>query len=1046
MKTFSKSLALIAITLMVVACGSQSATVKQQSITLNTYPFSDANPVANPSSPFYPYFTFDGYSHGGTDQQWNAVILENDYVKVTVIPAIGGKIWGAVEKSTGEEFIYYNNSAKFRNIAMRGPWSSGGIEPNFGIIGHAPTCSTPVDYTTRTNEDGSVSCFIGSLDMLTSTWWSVEVRLDKDKSYFTTSTSWNNASPLEQPLYHWMNAGFKASNDMQFYFPGDTYIGHGGEVAPWPVDRQGHDLSKYAQNNFGGSKSMHITGGLGDYFGAYWKDSEFGTVHHSDYDEKLGMKIFIWGLARDGMIWEDLLTDTDGQYLEMQSGRMFNQASPNSNLTPYKHIGLNSYTTDNWKEYWYPVKKTDGIASANALGVLNLVKEDDKVEIRFCPTGKIDKQIKVYQDNQVVFEDQITGKALKTWIESTKINPGKPLKVVIGDSEMVYDENPASLLVNRPKFAPENFEWQSVYGLYLNGKLMMDQKKYVEAKPFLEQAIAKDPNFSPALNQMAVLYFRMGRYDQSLDYSTRSLSVSAYDPDANYIYGLANSRLGRVNDAKDGFSVAAQTPSHRLAAYIELTRQFISEGNFGKAQIYAQKALLQNSNNQTALILQAIVARKLGSMERDLDNIIKQYPLNHFALYEIYAEKQSEKAAARLKDNIRNEMPYQTYVEMAGWYETMGCTQDAINILQLAEPNTLINYRLAYLYDKLGNKEQASKALDAANEGSLEFIFPYRAETLEALKWANAKNNIWQSRYLLALNYWAMGNQDQGTALLVECGNQPTYAPLYMTRALVQAGEARLSDLKAAEKLDKSWRVGLELIKYYNSQRLYFDARNIAQEYTKLYPENYILGLKYGYTMVKTGQFDQCVDYLKTLKVLPNEGATEGRITYRDANLLSAIESIKAKNYDKALASIELSKVYLENLGVGKPYDNMIDMRSTDYITAQCYKAMGDKVKAAEYMKKVVDGNQSMNSNMLLTALAQKENGNRIAAQLTIDNFANHTVSEQIAQYCSYRFAGNRVAAETALAKATQAKEVSPWEVSQVDNNLDLVRVIVDNL
>lgn len=1044
MKRFFPLVLLVSLIFSLFGCGS-GATIDERSITLKTYPFSDANPVANPSSPIYPYFTFDGYSHEGTDQQWEAVILENDYVKVTVIPAIGGKIWGAIEKSTGEEFIYYNNSAKFRNIAMRGPWTSGGIEANFGIIGHAPTCSTPVDYTTRKNDDGSVSCFIGSLDMLTSTWWSVEVRLEKDKAFFTTSTSWNNASPIEQPLYHWMNAGFKASNDMHFYFPGDSYIGHGGDVWPWSVDDQGRDLSHYANNDFGGSKSMHISGGLGDYFGAYWDESDFGTVHHSDYDEKLGMKIFIWSLARDGGIWEGLLTDTDGQYLEMQSGRMFNQASSNSNLTPYKHIGLQSYTTDNWNEYWFPVKNTGGIAAANALGVLNVVKADNSVELRFCPTGSIDKSIKVYQDGNVVYDGNVKGKAMKTWVERATIDPAKPIKVVIGDSELEYDENPSAMLVNRPKVSPTDFDWQSVYGLYLDGKLLMDQKRYVEAKGYIEQSLAKDPNFSPALNQMAVLYFRMGQYEKSLEYSNRALSISAYDPDANYIYGLTNSRLGRVNDAIDGFSVAAQTPSHRLSAYIELTRQYISKGNYAKAKYYSGKALAQNSSNQTALVLDLVTDRKLGKRVNG-DAVIAKYPLNHYALYEIYAESQAGSAAKALQDNITNEMPYQTYLEMAGWYETMGCYDDAIAILGFAERNMLVDYRLAYLYSKRGDANKADQLLGDAVGGSLDLMFPYRGETLMALKWANSKRDVWQTRYLMGLNMWAMGDVAAGKALLAQCGNEPTYAPFYMTRALEESGAAKLADLKASENLDKSWRVGLELIKYYNGHNEFGEALAIGDQYTKLYPENYILSLKYAYAMVKSGQYDKAIDYIKTIKVLPNEGATEGRVTYRDANLLSAIASIKSKDYKKALSMIEESNIYLENLGVGKPHDDMVDMRATDYITAQCYAAMGDKAKADEYFAKVANGNRSINSNMLLTALAQQRCGDRLAAQQTISDYQAKSHNKRIATYCKYRFAGNRSMAESAISVGGDSKEVSPWEISQSDGNFDLVRSIVDNL
>lgn len=1025
----------------------QEAKICQKPITLNTYPFSDPNPVANPGSPFYPYHTFDGYAHQGQPQEWQAVELENKYVKVTILPEIGGKIWGAVEKSTGNEFIYFNHSVKFRNIAMRGPWTSGGIEANFGIIGHAPTCSTPVDYTTRKNPDGSVSCFIGSLDMLTSTWWSVEVRLDADKSYFTTTTSWNNSSPLEQPLYHWMNAGYKATDDMKFYFPGDTYIGHNGEVAAWPTDEQGRDLSSYARHNFGNSKSMHVTGGLGDYFGAYWENSDFGTVHHSDYDQKLGMKIFIWGLSREGMIWEDLLTDTDGQYLEMQSGRMFNQASPGSNLSPYKHIGLAPYTTDNWNEYWYPVKETGGISQANERGVLYVKRNNETLSLKFCPTGAINEKITVWQDGKAIFEGHIKGSALQTWSKQLNINSAQPLKAVIGESLMVWNEDPASDLVSRPKFAPEGFDWQSVYGLYLNGKLLMDEKKYTQAKPYLEHSVERDSNFAPALNQLAVLYFRMGNYSESIRYSRRALSINTYDPEANYIYGLANDRLGRMNDAKDGFSVAAQSPSHREAAYIELTRLAIKEGNYLLAKEYSAKSLLENCNNQTAMLLEAVVARKLDKKDKVTDiakNITGKYPLNHFALFELYAIQKSESAKKQLTGNIKNELPYQTFLEMAGWYSTMGCDGDAISLLELSPKNAIVLYRLAYLYNKQGNEQKAGELLKEAGESSLEFMFPFRAETSEALAWAASMEKSWSTQYLLALNLWAMGNVEQARGLLDACGDKPDYAPFYLTRALLDNSTVRAEDLKAAEKIDKSWRVGLELLKYYNQHKLYAEALATGEQYTKLYPDNYLLGLKYAYAMMKAGEYEKCIDYMKQIKVLPNEGASEGRTTYRDANLLLAIESIKAKDFDKASRAIEQSKEYLENLGVGKPYDDMIDMRSTDFITAQLHMAMGDKAKAQEFFLKVANGNRAMNSNMLLTALSELQCVSSAAASKTIQSVIDSPMEPQVAQYCKYRFMGNKAMADQALRTMKQVQEVAPWESSVGDSNIDLVKSIAD--
>ena len=158
----------------------QKATITVQSRDILTYPYSDPNPMPLLSEgrpEIYPYFSFNGYSLKGQMQKWNVVKLENDYVEVYVMPSDGGKVWGAIEKSTGKEFIYRNEVMKYRNISMRGPWTSGGIEFNFGYIGHNPSTCVPVDYKTVENADGSVSCFVGSLDLPSRTKWSVEIRL-----------------------------------------------------------------------------------------------------------------------------------------------------------------------------------------------------------------------------------------------------------------------------------------------------------------------------------------------------------------------------------------------------------------------------------------------------------------------------------------------------------------------------------------------------------------------------------------------------------------------------------------------------------------------------------------------------------------------------------------------------------------------------------------------------------------------------------------------------------------------------------------------------
>jgi hypothetical protein len=114
-----------------------------------------------------------------------------------------------------------------------------------------------------------------------------------------------------------------------------------------------------------------------DFFGGYWHDEDFGMGRYSTHDDKAGKKIWIWGLSQQGMIWEKLLTDTDGQYVEVQSGRLFNQSADGSTFTPFKHRGFLPHTTDVWTEYWFPVVKTKGFVAANNFGALNIKHENE---------------------------------------------------------------------------------------------------------------------------------------------------------------------------------------------------------------------------------------------------------------------------------------------------------------------------------------------------------------------------------------------------------------------------------------------------------------------------------------------------------------------------------------------------------------------------------------------------------------------------------------------------------------------------------------------
>ncbi len=1027
---------------------AQQAVVTETVETVKTYPFSDPDPVADPSDLFYPYFRFDGFSAKGIDRQWKVVSLENDYIKLTLFPEIGGKIWGAVDKTTGREFIYNNHVVKFRDIAMRGPWTSGGIEFNFGIIGHAPTSSTPVDYVTRQKPDGSVSCYVSSYELVTRTLWTVEVNLPKDKAYFTTTTTWHNSSSIDQPYYQWMNAGYPAAGNAEFCYPGTNYIGHGGELHSFPLDEQGRDISWYEKNDFGNSKSYHIVGKYNDFYGAYWHDKDFGSIHHADYDEKLGMKIFLWGLSREGGIWEDLLTDTDGQYIELQSGRMYNQPASNSSFTPYKHTAFGPQATDQWTEYWFPVKGIKGVSKASRIGALNVLREDGFLKLYFSPLQKLSTTLKLYEGGKEVHSVPLNCDVLETWKDSIPLNKavaaGK-LKIVIGEDLLVYSEVPSDNITSRPKQLPADFDWNSVYGLYTQGEQWMNQKILDKAEKFLLASLEKDPYFVPALTKLASLYYRQGRYDEALARCKTALSINTYEGNVNYLYGLCNKALGNCTDAKDGFSIASYSLEVRSAAYEKLAEMFLLEKNWAKAEHYALRSKEFNRMNLSADHVLMVVYRKTNRLKEAkalIDPLLEDLPLYHAARFEqLYQGEGSGHPIDDLQSLIRNELPFETYMELAEWYESVGCTEEALSLLSCAGDYPIALYKQAYLLHQTGNEDESRRMLQRAETLSPAMVFPFRPSSLNALAWAKTVRPDWKIDYYEALIRWANQDKSKALELLTNCG-ETDYAPFYLSRASLKEGESRLADLLKAEQIWMSWRTGFALINYYVANRQWQKAAETGKIYMKKYPSNYYIGLKYAKALCETGQYRPCVSLLSRMQVLPNEGSYAGRAVYREANLYQAMEQLSHKNYKQAMKSVEASKEWPENLGVGKPYDNMIDSRLEDYLEAKAAAGLGDSRKASALLSAVAGYKTSRShfgSGNLLNVLALRESGKVQEADRMVAAWSTDFPENRVAQWCTAIYRGEKEKAAGLLQSRNDPADTTPWETSFRDSNFGLI-------
>ena len=440
-----------------------AARISEETRVLDTYPFSDPNPIPVLASDrrLYPYHTYEGYSTTSEPREWKVVKMENDLIEVFVLPEVGGKVWGAVVKATGHEFIYRNEVMKFRDIALRGPWISGGIEFNFGVIGHTPATATPVDYTLRENDDGSVSTFVGTMDLPSRTHWRVEIRLPPDRAYFETHALWYNPTPFQQPYYNWMTAAAFAQNDLEIYVPGGSYLEHSGREQPWPVDDEGRFLPLYRNNAFGGNKSYHVVGELNDFFGGYYHDDGYGWGHWARYEDMPGQKMWLWALSRAGGIWEALLTDTDGQYVEFQAGRLFVQYSPGDHRNPVTQAAFDPLSASRWTETWFPLEGTGGLTDASRQGAMHVEREGSRVRVVINAFGDVSDTVRVWAGDDPVAAEPVDLAALQPFEATFDVGADRPFRVALPGLDLDYSSDPAERMLDRP-FEVDPATWSSI--------------------------------------------------------------------------------------------------------------------------------------------------------------------------------------------------------------------------------------------------------------------------------------------------------------------------------------------------------------------------------------------------------------------------------------------------------------------------------------------------------------------------------------------------------------------------------------------------------
>ena len=974
----NKTLIVISLfSLILLSCSGNDATISIENRIIPTYPFSDPNPIPilSKDKRLYPYHAFKGYSAKSTEKTWQVIRMENEFIEVFMLPEVGGKVWGAIDKSNGEEFIYRNESMKFRNIALRGPWTSGGIEFNFGIIGHTPATATKVDYLVRKNNDGSVSTFIGGMDLPSRTFWRVEVNLEKDRSNFKTNTSWYNSTPMVQPYYNWMTGAAFAKQDLELIFPGNKYLKHNGEVRKWPFDDKNGNLSLYSNNQFGGHKSYHVVGYWKNFFGGYYHDDGYGFGHWANHDEMPGQKLWLWSQSDQGRIWEDHLTDTDGQYIEFQAGRQLVQyREDNTNKNPIRKASFDPYASDKWTEYWFPVQAIGGISEASQKGVLNVEPSLDgnNISIKLHSFIHTKGNIKILTNKKLIFSKEIDFRPMEIHTLSVDNPFIDSLEIIVSDLNLHFDARSNSKLLERPFTLDESAisNMSESDQEYFKGYELLKERFYQEAKDIFEKILLKEPYHLDTRKAMAELYYRSGQYQKGIEAINPNLQLNTYDPESNFIAGNLYRALGNYLNAKESFGWSARSMSYRSAAYLEMAEIYLYEKKFDLAIEYAQKSLMFNQDNMNArqvMVMAYRLSNDYVQAQKEIASLLLIDPLHHFANLELYFLKPTDRNWNRYASLIQNEFENQTHLEHAISYFNRGSNTDAEKLLQRLNSSVgldpISNIWLAFIV-----KDFQMLANILANP--VDFNHPFRRETIQALEWAATNSSYWKLKYYLGLNYWAKDRNEEALDLFNSLNYTPDSMPFYISRAKLndlygKRGGVEKDLEKSISYAQDSWIAHLYVVQYYQENEMWKKAGSVSEKAYLKFSDNFNVHVLHAKSLLYLGMFDECINILNNTIVLPSELGKESRQIYEWALLEKSIQLIRSRKFDQARDNIEKSRAWPKNLGIGKPY--VVDERIQDILIDYINNPL-NSAKYQRYLDRIVKNSENYTLKLIKSA------------------------------------------------------------------------------
>jgi tetratricopeptide (TPR) repeat protein len=599
----------------------------------------------------------------------------------------------------------------------------------------------------------------------------------------------------------------------------------------------------------------------------------------------------------------------------MQGGRLYNQNMERSSLeSSFRQPLFAPFGTDEWSEYWLPYSGI-GVADEVSLDAVTDVQEDEKgIHVGIYPLQAASGTLTILDgEGKTLYTanyNLLPAQAVRVDVEST------PGKVMMEDKVLWRAEKDTS---ERPLNRNPKFDSSTASAWLLMARDYMGFRRYDKAEQALEKALELDVAYVDALAMKAHLLLLRMRCREAWDFACQALTIDQYNPEAGYVAGMAAVALGKDEEALDCFEVAAIPYSAlRSACHTELARLHSRLGNSRLAVEYARKALISNAHNITALM---ILYKQTGE---GMEQILALDPLSHFA----DAEKMLAGAlsAEEFAKSFSEEIPWEEYLELAIFYHSIRLDSDAANILAaLPSQNALTALWMAWLRDD-------TKAIEAAEQQTLDFVFPFRSKSVAPLEWALNHGGHWQSRYLLALLKDYLGDGDAARKLVAP--DDASYAPYYIYR--YQAFSGDIADVRKAIDIDsKAWRYRRILAMSLIGSGKAEEAIEMLQAFRPTCPDNMQIGDALVDAYVAAGRYEEAEKLLSSLVIMPFEGMRGSHEKYRDIKLHLAASAIDSGDYRKASRFIKEAQQWPRNLGVGKPAESSIDHDVEDQLTAE---------------------------------------------------------------------------------------------------------------